>query len=194
MTIFFTSDTHFNHKNIIKYCNRPYETVEEMNDALIHNWNSVVNDGDVVYHLGDFGFGKYESLKLIYNQLNGYKVLVKGNHDELDVLNIEWNDFCETRLSLKISRHKELNMDVYFPSTTQPNFILDHFPIESWQGKEKGAIHLHGHTHNTLKNIIPNRMDVGVDACNYFPISLEQVRKKLQERDFPVDVSVVRGV
>lgn len=56
MNIFVTSDTHFNHKNIIKYCNRPFKDVEEMNEAIINNWNNLVTNDDVIYHLGDFGF------------------------------------------------------------------------------------------------------------------------------------------
>ena len=81
MKLYVTSDTHFNHKNIIKYCNRPFNDVYEMNETLINNWNSVVTPEDIIYHLGDFGFGTKEELQEIFDRLNGYKYLIMGNHD-----------------------------------------------------------------------------------------------------------------
>ena len=77
--IYVTSDTHFNHKNIIEYCNRPYSSVEEMNKAIIDNWNSVVKDEDTVYVLGDFCLGGKEAIKELCSQLKGHKILIKGN-------------------------------------------------------------------------------------------------------------------
>lgn len=84
MKIFVTSDTHFNHKNIIKYCNRPFESVEHMNEALIQNWNETVGVNDFVYHLGDFAFSKNpENINEIAARLNGNIFLIEGNHDHL---------------------------------------------------------------------------------------------------------------
>ncbi len=82
MNIFVTSNTHFNHKNIIKYCHRPFKDVEEMNEAIISNWNNSVTNDDIIYHLGDFCFGAKEELKQIFNRLNGQKYLIMGNHDK----------------------------------------------------------------------------------------------------------------
>ena len=81
--IFLISDSHFGHKNIIKYCNRPFDNVEDMNSTLIKNWNSVVDNEDYVYHLGDFGLGTKDELIAIGNKLNGHKILVMGNHDHM---------------------------------------------------------------------------------------------------------------
>ena len=82
--IFVTSDTHFSHVNIIKYCNRPYASVEEMNNALIDNWNSVVKNDDLVIHLGDFALGRtIQDIKKHLDKLNGNKILILGNHDSL---------------------------------------------------------------------------------------------------------------
>ena len=81
MRIFVVADTHFNHENIIRYCNRPFNNVYEMNEKIIENWNSVVEKDDTVYHLGDYGFGKKEELQEIFNRLNGIKYLIMGNHD-----------------------------------------------------------------------------------------------------------------
>ena len=81
MKIFVISDTHLNHTNIIKYCNRPFSSVEEMNKAIIDNWNNTVGPDDYVYMLGDFCLGGVETVKELCSQLNGHKILIKGNHD-----------------------------------------------------------------------------------------------------------------
>ena len=82
--IYVTSDTHFSHANIIKYCNRPYSSIEEMNQSLVENWNSVVNKNDLVIHLGDFAWGRtIQSIKQHLDKLNGNKILILGNHDSL---------------------------------------------------------------------------------------------------------------
>src|SRR3972149_2927673 len=79
--IFFTSDTHFNHANIIKYCGRPFGSVDEMNREMITRWNAVVDPEDTVYHLGDFALGKVSEWPAIFRQLNGSKkILIRGNH------------------------------------------------------------------------------------------------------------------
>ena len=87
---YFIADTHFNHENIIRYCNRPFENSNEMNEYIINKWNSVVNENDVVYHLGDVGFGNTEELKQLVGRLNGTKILIRGNHDYKRGLN-GWN-------------------------------------------------------------------------------------------------------
>ena len=79
--VFFTSDTHFGHKNIIKYCNRPFSDIDEMNKVLINNWNKVVSEGDIVFHLGDFAFGGFPLWESIRSRLNGSIYLIRGNHD-----------------------------------------------------------------------------------------------------------------
>ncbi|MCB0512609.1 MAG: metallophosphoesterase, partial [Bacteroidetes bacterium] len=84
----FTSDTHFFHENIIKYCNRPFSSAEEMNEVLIDNWNSVVKPGDIVYHLGDVTMGQksHGQFSSLWTRLNGRKRLVVGNHDDVKYL------------------------------------------------------------------------------------------------------------
>ena len=79
--IYFIADTHFNHANIIKYCNRPFKNTYEMNEYIIKKWNSVVKEADTVYHLGDVGFGSLQEVKSLVERLNGRKILLRGNHD-----------------------------------------------------------------------------------------------------------------
>ena len=81
MNTYVVSDTHFNHENVIRYSNRPYASVEEMNEALIANWNNVVKPEDVVICLGDFALGNKDDIPGIVARLNGMKILVRGNHD-----------------------------------------------------------------------------------------------------------------
>ena len=78
---FFTSDTHFNHANIIKFCNRPFKDVEQMNEVIIANWNSVIGKDDTVFHLGDFCLGGAAEWTKILDRLNGKIYLIMGNHD-----------------------------------------------------------------------------------------------------------------
>ena len=78
--VFFTSDSHFNHENIIKFCNRPFDSLDEMNDALTENWNAKVKPDDTVFHLGDFSWGGSGSWKSARERLNGHIILIKGNH------------------------------------------------------------------------------------------------------------------
>lgn len=79
--IYFISDTHFNHRNIIKYADRPFNDITEMNNTLINNWNSIIKEDDIVYHLGDFALTCDEKLKELYSYLNGTIILIRGNHD-----------------------------------------------------------------------------------------------------------------
>ena len=80
--VYFITDTHFHHSNIIKYCNRPFKDVNEMNETIINNWNNIVTNDDTVYHLGDFCLSSDDEIKNIFKRLNGNIILIRGNHDE----------------------------------------------------------------------------------------------------------------
>lgn len=81
MSIFFTSDLHFFHNNVIEFCKRPYGSVEHMNEELIKNWNTVVGERDHIYILGDISFGKDAQTQEVLDRLKGIKHLIVGNHD-----------------------------------------------------------------------------------------------------------------
>lgn len=152
MSIFVTSDTHWGHANIIKYCQRPFASVADMNEYMIKAWNRVVRPEDTIYHLGDFSFlNQLESTKII-SQLNGKIKIVPGNHDK-SIRAIAKGDNPGFELLDSI-------IEVYLDGTM---FVLCHFPIESWHKKEHGSIHLHGHSHgNSIA--MTNRFDIGIDV------------------------------
>lgn len=169
--IYFISDTHFGHSNIIKYCNRPFSSIEEMDECLIDNWNSVVKDKDEIYHLGDFSLSKNkEYLKSIVKRLKGKKHLVKGNHDYL-----KDGEYCSLGFQ-SVQYYKELKWN-------KRKFCLMHFPLLSWNKMHRGSYMVHGHCHGTINhlNLGITRIDVGVDNFNYTPVSIEEVENLLKD-------------
>jgi len=160
--IWFVSDMHFGHKNMLPYCNRPFESIEEMDQALVDNWNAEVKPTDTVYHLGDWAFHNYERI----GQLNGFIHSVPGNHDHeraKKLLPFLPNGFTEEIHYLKLDKERR--------------FVLCHYPIESWRREYR--YHLHGHSHGTL-GVHANRLDVGIDATKlYRPEHVDDVMQRM---------------
>jgi calcineurin-like phosphoesterase family protein len=152
MNMFFTGCTHFQHANIIKLTNRPFSSVEEMDETLIDNWNKTVGKNDVVYHLGDFAYRGTTSNSDILKRLNGRITLIQGNHDP-----VIWG-------------HK-----YYEFKDNKRLFVLFHYPIEEWNGYYRGAVHIHCHTHKPDLISAERRFNVTVEATGYKPISLEEI-------------------
>lgn len=157
------SDTHFYHERILGYCQRPFKTVEEMNEVLIKNWNSVVNEDDIVYILGDFCFGNKEMLKQIVSQLKGRKILILGNHDRL------------TKGAYLYAGFETVTKN---PMIVDGDFILSHHPLQGDLGR---FYNIHGHKHKfpTEAQFSPKHFDIGVDDHNFFPHNLDTVIKTL---------------
>ena len=157
--IYFISDTHFSHSNIIKYCNRPFNNVDIMNEALINNWNSIVNKNDIVYHLGDFTID-YDNLEELVKKLNGKIYLIRGNHE-----------------GKSIKFYNEIGLEV-LPSKTKLDeykFILSHKPLDN-NLIPNNYINIHGHIHNNdldSKFSSDNHYCVSIEKINYTPISLD---------------------
>ena len=160
--IYFTSDLHMGHANILKYCNRPFNDVHHMNKTLIDNYNSVVNQDSIVYILGDFAFKHKGEAQKYFDRLNGNKFLIKGNHDNKDTCGLGWGGVWDLK-----------TIDVEGQS-----IVLCHFPMRTWDKSHHGSYHLFGHVHGRLPPYGLS-FDVGVDAWNYFPVSFEQVKKKM---------------
>ena len=172
--LFFTSDLHFNHKNIIKFCNRPYENIDEMNNGIIDNWNSVVPKDGIVLLLGDVSWkGKNETEHLL-DQLNGTVYFIEGNHDP------EW-----------VSKHYENSYDTLLVKLTdnedgyEYDLHLSHYPLLEWYRSQNGGIHLHGHCHGSndvIDSTNYQRLDVGLDSHDMFPISWDKIKTILNQR------------
>jgi calcineurin-like phosphoesterase family protein len=177
--VWFTSDLHFWHKNICKYCNRPYETIEEMNQGIIDNWNSIVKEDDTVFVLGDLGFCGIEKLRPLMSQLKGRIILIQGNHDSDYVISTLYHE--------KIINNFDRLMSITIIGDEEcPNqeLTLCHFPMIDWYNKEKGSWMIHGHQHQLPKtpSCSAAHYDVGVDKNNWTPISFEQLKIKITQQ------------
>ncbi len=181
--VFFTSDLHFGHANVIRFDNRPFETVEEMNEELIKRWNAKVGKGDLVYVLGDMIWRMQDSASLI-RRLNGQIILIKGNHDRFikqapaKKLLAGIKDYDDICVTLEDGRKKRC--------------ILSHYFIPMYIGHRYKAIHLHGHSHNTEEAHEEERItqelidkgyslriyNVGCMRWNYEPVTLDEILRR----------------
>ncbi|HEY4355936.1 MAG TPA: hypothetical protein VGN16_09330 [Acidobacteriaceae bacterium] len=168
MTTYFTSDTHFNHANIIGYCKRPFADVFEMNKALIERWNAVVGPDDRVFHLGDFAMGNHDIAPGIFDQLNGDKHLVRGNHDSKKTDKLGWASVSPATWYVERSDAPIGIYLIHNPAGVKPQMA----PATVLHG------HLHGMSdlHPFTKHI--RYIDVGVDCWDYRPVTLEQLLSK----------------
>ena len=175
--VFFTSDSHFGHKNIIPMTNRPFADAEEMDNALIKNWNNVVGKNDIVFHLGDFCFGNPSKWKEVLEQLNGNIYLILGNHDFKNLKANCYQYFTDIQQQMRIW------IDDWI-------LYLNHFPYLCCDGAwnlDRKVGQAFGHVHSCpdckgldiprMQYLFPNQYDVGVDNNNYTPISWKELKK-----------------
>ena len=168
-----TSDLHFWHKNICKYCNRPFETVEQMNEEIINRYNSVISEDDTVFILGDLGFCGIEKLRVVISQLKGHIIVIQGNHDPdktiKTLLEEGLIEECHKLLHVIVEGDKEC---------PDQELTLCHFPMIDWYNKEKGAWMIHGHQHQLPEtpSCSVKHWDVGLDKNNMQPINFEQLK------------------
>lgn len=190
--IWFTADTHFGHNNIIKYCQRPFlseaeqalaeqaprgswkvskQTVEKHDTELIEAINSRVVKGDQLWILGDFCWGDHDQAKRYIDRINCNDIkLVWGNHDHKSIAPLFTRTIDQGQIRVKGQR-----------------IWLNHYPMRSWDGRFHGTWHLYGHVHNQFTEDDQNTpemltRDVGVDACNYTPISFDQLKDYMKPR------------
>ena len=177
--VFFTSDTHFYHSNIINFCGRPFKSVEVMNETLIANWNSVVGPDDIVFHLGDFCLGGSAEWTNILNRLNGKIYLIVGNHDIKNLRQGYYSHFEHIAMQMHIEVGKQ-------------KIYLNHCPFLCYGGAYRDTWQLFGHVHTSKQNtgidaprlhmLFPTQYDVGVDNNNFTPVSFEQVRRIIEKQ------------
>lgn len=158
MKTWFISDTHFNHENIIKYCNRPFKDKDEMNKELIKRWNNTISKQDIVWFLGDFALGGRDECKEILSKLNGQIRMIKGNHDHFpDSFYYE----CGVKYISK------------YPIILKNKFILSHAPILLESSSQ--FINIHGHVHDkgNPDTFSDKAICVCVERHNYYPIRID---------------------
>ena len=163
MKTWITSDTHFGHKNIMKFCpeSRPYTDVYEMNKTLVENWNSCVGENDIIYHLGDFAFMSAAMLMSYLDELNGRIRLVHGNHDNVILKNRKVQEYFEW-----VKPYEEVKIN-------KVRVVLFHYPIAEWNGAHHGSVHFHGHLHSN--RVFGRSMDVGCDSNKCMPYNFEEL-------------------
>lgn len=178
---YFTSDHHFFHKNVLKFEDRPCNTVEEMNELLIERWNKVVSKGDKVHHLGDFSFGSQDQTIDVASRLNGQIVIYKGNHDNKNKL----------KRMLKEGVIKEYHLVGDYIKRNGYQLWLTHYPVEI--GYRPNMYSIHGHIHSSPSNYV-NHINVGVDSLVFKdkvefgePISLEALLDEIKKRNTVVE-------
>lgn len=171
MNVYLTSDTHYFHDNIIKYCNRPFSSTEEMNEVMIQRWNEIVGPDDTCIHVGDLSAGlkgRTEELKSLIGRLNGKKILIRGNHDHQTD---EW--YISAGFS---SVHDHINCE---------GILFVHYPLEQLVTRvndlsQFGEVDfvIHGHTHKTDTPEYENHYNVAVDRNDFRPICMDTIFSK----------------
>jgi calcineurin-like phosphoesterase family protein len=164
--LYVISDCHFYHKNIIKYCNRPFSTVDEMNKTIFDNWNNIVDDDDIVLNLGDFVIGipsKNEVSQFLDNSLKGKILYLIGNHDR----------FTEEMFGDRLIKDK-----VFYFKYNNFTFACSHYPPNKELFEDADFI-LYGHVHNNVTDSIDNTYNCCVEVNDYKPIFIEDIIEKL---------------
>jgi calcineurin-like phosphoesterase family protein len=166
MAIFFTSDTHFGHGGALGLYRRPFASVSAMNGGLIERWNAVVEQNDVVWHMGDFAIRQpYTVMAEFLARLHGHKQLLTGNNDTPATIELEGWDSAQSYAEI-VADGKSL--------------VLCHYPFRTWRGIDKGWVNLHGHCHGRLKPM-PRQFDVGVDVWGFRPVTLAEILGSRQQ-------------
>jgi calcineurin-like phosphoesterase family protein len=193
--VFITSDTHYGHKNIVRGVTnwrtqdgevplgstRDFDTIEQMNERLVTAINNVVGQDDTLIMLGDVSFGGFDNIGIFLERLVCHNIhLILGNHDH----HIENNrDYVQGRF-LSVQHYLEVNIE-------GKDFVLCHYPLQSWNGLNKGVIHLHGHVHLPAHRKFGNgkRMDVGVDGNSMVPYEIDGIIKIMDKISIGSDMS-----
>jgi calcineurin-like phosphoesterase family protein len=160
----------------MKYDNRPFLDVENMNEQIIHNWNLVIGKNDIIFHLGDLAFANRTKIEEILQRLNGKKYLIFGNHDnEKDYKNYlsKYFEFIGNYLEISVLDKNDKGEEYYQLIT------LCHYPLTEWNKNHYKSWNLHGHCHGNNSYKQNYQLDVGVNNHEYFPISYNQIKEIL---------------
>ena len=178
--VWFTSDTHFYHENILRFCSRPFKDITEMNDALVKNWNETVPEDGIVFHLGDFAFGGSREWNDILSRLNGEIYLILGNHDMKQIGQGFMQRFAHVTQQMTIRVGGQ-------------SIVLNHNPFLCYGGSYRNVWQLFGHVHSgplsvqgkdigRLSVLFPRQYDVGVDNNDFRPVSFAEVKMIIEKQ------------
>lgn len=158
----FTSDQHFGHRNIIRFCNRPFVSIDDMDTELIKKWNEKIGENDEVFVLGDLAWREPSRyLKALKGKLH----LITGNHDHK-----------QTR---KLPRWQSVQSFLELKDEKVGLIVLCHYPLQVWARSHFGTWHLHGHSHGSLRPLPGYRLDVGVDTHDFYPYNYDDIKIKM---------------
>lgn len=166
---YYTGDLHFGHESVLKFDNRPFKDVVEMDRALIENWNSRITKNDQVYILGDLAFHNEKTFSWYLSQLKGQKHLIVGNHDRKLLKDADAMQYF-------------VSVDYYLEMTDeQTRLILSHYPIAEWNGFYRDSYHLYGHIHNSTQDAyqyikqFDRALNTGCMINNYIPVTFKEL-------------------
>ncbi|MHA1669790.1 MAG: metallophosphoesterase [Promethearchaeota archaeon] len=178
--VYFISDTHFGHANILKFepVNRPFKTIEDHDRAIIRQWNHYIKDTDIVYHMGDIGMKcRSEYMKKIFDQLNGIKILIRGNHDKYTDSAIHWLGFTTIvqEAKIRLNKHRIVKVSHYPYLETEKG--LDYVPAyPELRPTDEGIWLLHGHSHGNSPMIVPEKKMINLCWDHWKrPVSAEEL-------------------
>lgn len=179
--IWFSSDMHYGHFNIIRLCNRPFASLEEMHRELISRWNDKVQPLDIVYIIGDFSFMQETQTRKILNSLNGIKHLILGNHDKESKLPKDCFASIQTKLMFSLFQNNDTLL-CHYPYKGTPEELQDAndkgYKIKYLERRpeDKGGYLIHGHTHDKGWQVKRKMINVSVEQWNYTPVHIDEIR------------------
>lgn len=169
---FVASDIHFNHANILQYETHRGATLEEMNEIIISNWNSMISPEDDVYIIGDVAMGQIVLAPELIRRLNGVKMLIAGNHDKTLTKKIRDGNPDFADLFVWVRDYYELKYK-HTGTNEKHMIVMMHYPMRFWLGSGENVLHFHGHTHGSPTGIVGKILDVGIDTNNMRPRLIE---------------------
>lgn len=187
MTTWFSSDIHFGHKNIIEFCNRPWETVDEMNEGIIENFNRFISPEDTLILVGDLCMGRKDDTIPLLGRINGTKIVVPGNHDPMHPAHEkrDWKRAEWTARYYNEGGTRACAIDTYLPLGNTEVKVC-HFPYYGDSGDEErfseyrpvdnGNWLIHGHVHDAWR-VNGRQINVGMDAWGMMPVHLDTIRE-----------------
>jgi len=188
MRIFFSSDWHLDHANIIKYDKRPFKNTDEMNHTILGNVCRVLHPGDTLYYLGDFALTRSQNAMEGHMKalaLTGANLFfLKGNHDKSDTIKLynKYGTYLGEQKKIRIP-----TLETYGPS--EQEIVLNHYAMRVWDKSHRGCWHLYGHSHHTLPDLSDSlSFDVGINGWDYQLVSYDDVARKMATKTYkPVD-------